>query len=399
MIDDKIIERTANTLNVTVDALKAKTDAVLAEQGAAWTNAGKSETDAYALALKVAGSKIRNDNMRLSRSGASKIEGMFISVPRPKEWGKILYNKMKGQLMNASEEVRQTFVDNGKIVLFNANGAGTHTRYAREDFFGQETSEVNQLPSNAMQLDGMTHFYCVWDSNNPTFPSGDKNFKFGAPRPQNERERTSLFFGRVEGESEWRPISVTAQSKAADIQYPTFTPLTMALRLGKDGTRAYVKADMADVTLDPSKADIFETDPKGLMAAHLGEENMLGGLDDLREYYDTFNGKDGWWDRMLGVIAEVIHIDPRDNGGYTLVCADLDIASTAPVVEVYVGANDAHRVDFAVGTKILLVGQTWRTRDTDEQRLSVNGWWPFDEVEAMVETTQTTLDSDGDGWD
>ena len=58
MIDDKIIERTANTLNVTVDALKAKTDAVLAEQGAAWTNAGKSETDAYALALKVAGSRL-----------------------------------------------------------------------------------------------------------------------------------------------------------------------------------------------------------------------------------------------------------------------------------------------------------------------------------------------------
>jgi hypothetical protein len=397
MIDDKVIERTAKTLNTDAATLKARTDEVLAIQGAAWKNAGKSEEDSYALALKVAGSKIRNANARLARSGASKMEGMFVSVPRPKEWGKILYNKMKGQLSNATEEVRQTFVDNGKIVLFNDNGDGSYTRYAREDFFGQDTTTVTELPSNAMQLDGMTHFYCVWDSNNPTFPSGDANFKFGKPRPQNERERTSLFFGRTEGESGWKAINVTAQSKAADIQYPTFTPLTMALRLGKNGDRAYVKADMAEVTIDPSKADIFEADPKGLMAEYLGEENMLSGFDDLRAYYDTFNGKDGWWDRMLGVIGEVIHIDPRDNGGYTLVCADLDIASTAPVVEVYVGANDSHRVDFAVGTKILLVGQTWRTRDTDEQRLSVNGWWPFDEVEAMAETTQTTID--GDGWD
>ncbi len=396
MIDDKIIERTAKTLNTDVATLKARTEEVLAIQGTAWKNAGKSEADAYALALKVAGSKIRNANARMARSGASKMEGMFVSVPRPKEWGKILYNKMKNQLGSASEEVRHTFVDNGKIVLYNDNGDGSYTRYAREDFFGQDTTTVTELPSNAMQLDGMTHFYCVWDSNNPTFPSGDANFKFGKPRPQNERERTSLFFGRAEGENGWKAINVTAQSKAADIQYPTFTPLTIALRLGKND-RAYVKADMAEVTLDPSKADIFEADPKGLMAEHLGEENMLGSLEDLRAYYDTFNGKDGWWDRMLGVIGEVIHIDPRDNGGYTLVCADLDIASTAPVVEVYVGASDAHRVDFAVGTKILLVGQTWRTRDTDEQRLSVNGWWPFDEIEAMVETTQTTLD--GDGWD
>lgn len=399
MIDDKIIERTAKTLNTDVATLKAHTEEVLSVQGAAWRNAGKSEADAYALALKVAGSKIRNANARLARSGATKMEGMFVSVPRPKEWGKILYNKMKNQLSNATEEVRQTFVDNGKIVLFNDNADGTYTRYSRQDFFGSEEDSVTELPSNAMQLDTMSHFYCVWDSNNPTFPSGDKNFKFGAPRPQNERERTSLFFGRAEGENGWKPITVTAQSNAADIQFPTFTPLTMALRLGKDGTKAYVKADMTDVTVDPSKADIFDADPKGLMAEYLGEENMLSGLDDLRTYYDTFNGKDGWWDRMLGVIAEVIHIDPRDNGGYTLVCADLDIASTAPVVEVYVGADDAHRVDFAVGTKILLVGQTWRTRDTDEQRLSVNGWWPFDEVEAMVETTQTTLDADGDGWD
>lgn len=408
MIEDKVIERIAKTLNTDVATLKAKTQEVLDAQGSAWENAGKSEEDSYALALKVAGSKIRNANARLARSGASKVAGMFVSVPRPKEWGKILYNKMKNQLMSATEELRMTFVDNGTVVLYTDNADGTYTRYSREDFFGEDVSSVTELPKHTMQLDGITHFYCVWDKNNATFPSGDRNFKFGNARPQDERERTSLFFGKVEGSTDsWKPISVTAQSAAADIQFPTFTPLTMALKMGRDGTRAYVKADMADVTLDATQADLFPAPPitnegTGLMADYLGEENMLPTLESLRGYYDTFNGKDGWWDRMLGVIAEVIHIDPRDNGGYTLVCADLDITSTAPVVEVYVGSTDAHRVDFAVGTKILLVGQTWRTRDTDEQRISVNGWWPFDEVAAMeidlggdVETGQAGLA----GWD
>ena len=399
MIDDKIIERTANTLNVTVDALKAKTDAVLAEQGAAWTNAGKSETDAYALALKVAGSKIRNDNMRLSRSGASKIEGMFISVPRPKEWGKILYNKMKGQLMNATEEVRQTFVDRGDVVLFTHEEDGTYTRYAAEKYFGTETDTVTELPRHTMMLDGTTHFYCVWDKNNATFPSGDRNFKYGTARPQDERERKSLFLGRVAGSNdEPSLITVTAQMKGADTQFPTFTPGTMAVRMGRDGTKGYLKNDMLDYTADPEVANIFDKPPVlggggGLIEDLLGSENILPSLENLRSYYDEFNGKEGWWDRQLAVVAEVIHIDPRDNGAYTLVCADLDVASTAPVVEVWVNED----VDFAVGSKILLVGQTWRTRDTDEQRLSVNGWWVFDEVEALAPSTQATLD--GDGWD
>ena len=399
MIDDKIIERTAKTLNVSVDALKARTDEVLAEQGQAWTHAGKSEADAYALALKVAGSKIRNENMRLSRSGASKIEGMFISVPRPKEWGKILYNKMKGQLINATEEVRQTFVDRGDVVLFTREEDGTYTRYAAEKYFGSDTETVTELPRHTMMLDGSTHFYCVWDKNNATFPSGDRNFKYGTARPQDERERKSLFLGRMVGSNDDPSlITVTAQMTGADTQFPTFTPGSLAVRMGRDGTKGYLKNDMLDYTADAEVANIFSAPPVtgdggGLITELLGSENILSSLDDLRAYYDTFNGKEGWWDRQLAVVAEVIHIDPRDNGAYTLVCADLDVTSSAPVVEVWVNED----VDFAVGSKILLVGQTWRTRDTDEQRLSVNGWWVFDEVEALTPTTQTTID--GDGWD
>ena len=64
MIDEKIIQRTANTLNIDIEVLKSRTDAILLTQGASWKNAGKSETDCYALALKVAGSKIKNENSR-----------------------------------------------------------------------------------------------------------------------------------------------------------------------------------------------------------------------------------------------------------------------------------------------------------------------------------------------
>ena len=76
----------------------------------------------------------------------------------------------------------------------------------------------------------------------------------------------------------------------------------------------------------------------------------------------------------------MIHIDPRDNGGMVLVCADLDLASTAPTVDVYVSEDQS--VDFAVGTKCLIVGQTWRTQD-NEQRMSVGGWWAYDIIESM----------------
>ena len=63
MIDDKIIERTAKTLNVDASALKARADEVYANQGATWRATGKSEADAYALSLKVAGSQVRNENV------------------------------------------------------------------------------------------------------------------------------------------------------------------------------------------------------------------------------------------------------------------------------------------------------------------------------------------------
>lgn len=390
-MNENTLNNVAKTLNVTVDVLRQKTLAVLEEQAPAWRNANKSEEDCGLLAIRVAARSISTENARLSRSGATKYEGMFISSPRPKEWGKILYNKMKNQLITASQEVRQTLVDSGAVVLFEDNHDGTFTRSAREDFYGQEVADVTDLPNHTMKLDENTHFFVVWDKANKTFPSGDVNFKYGRPRPQDERERTSLFLGRPEGSSgEMQLINLKAQGKAADVQHPTFMTGIIPLRAGKNNN-AYAKPDITILTPNLAVANSFPKPPAILQDGILGDclivdilglENTLGSLEQLPEYYNTHNGKDGWWDRQLCVPTEVIHIDPRESGGFVLVCADLDMASTAPTIDVYVPAEHEHKVDFAVGTKALLVGQTWRTQD-GEQRLSVNGWWAFDEIEAM----------------
>lgn len=117
---------------------------------------------------------------------------------RYKDWGKILYNKMSNQLKSLDEDAREALVAQGRVVLFEDNHDGTYTRTANpslvaKEMFeeGADTSEVSELPRNTMALDENTHFYIVWDKNNPEFPSGDRNFKYGNARPLEERERTS----------------------------------------------------------------------------------------------------------------------------------------------------------------------------------------------------------------
>ena len=79
---------------------------------------------------------------------------------------------------------------------------------------------------------------------------------------------------------------------------------------------------------------------------------------------------------------------------------DRDITSSAPAVDVFVPATQENLVDFAVGTKILLVGQSWKNRD-DEYCMSVNGWWAFDEIAPATPTDdgEVVAAGDDDGWD
>lgn len=388
-----MLNNIAKTLNVAPEMVQERADAVLAEQGPAWKNAGRSDEDCFILALRVAGRNITSENARMRRAGADTYEGMFISVPRPKEWGKILYNKMKNQLGSASQEVRQTFVDNGSVVLFEDNHDGTYTRH-QADKYGSPESDVSSLPTHTMRLDANTHFYVVWDKNNATFPSGDANFKFGAPRPQDERERTSTFFGRIGGsDAEPTIFTVSGSGKSADTQYPTFTPLTIPMKTGKNN-RCYLNANVSVATVNPDLASMFSGSPLDLIGGLIGQENMLPNLSALGQYYDTHNGTDGWWDRMCATVVEVIHIDPRDNGGSILVCGDTDLTSMAGTIDVY--CDDVP--SFGVGTKLLIVGQAWRSRE-GEDRISVNGWWAFDEIPTLSMPEVADTQTQDDGWE
>ena len=387
-MSDEMLNNIAKTLNVAPETVRARADEVLAEQGAAWRNAGRSEEDCFILALRVAGRNITSENARLRRARADTYEGMFISVPRPKEWGKILYNKMKNQLATASPEVRQNFVDNGSVVLFEDNHDGSYTRLCAEEY-GQPESDVSSLPKHTMQLDANTHFYVVWDKNNPTFPSGDANFKYGAPRPQDERERTCLFYGRMVGENDLQLIQVSGSGKAADTQFPTFTPLTIPLRSGKNG-RAYLNADVSKPTINLDLASIYQGSPLDMLPSLIGEENILPSLSALGQYYDQYKDADGWWDRNCATVVEVNHIDPRDDGGCILVCGDTDLMSMAGTIDIY--CNDVPPL--GVGSQLLVLGQAWRTQE-GEDRMTVNGWWPSNVIEPMVEPSV----SDDDGWE
>jgi hypothetical protein len=390
---EDMLEKVAKTVGVSPDTLRERAGEVFEAQSAAWLNAGKTGEEASVLALRVAARQIANEQAKLRRSGATLYEGMFVHVPKAKEWGKILYNKMQGQLTNATDEVKNTLIENGSVVIFEDNHDGSFTRYAREDFFGASESEVSDLPRGTQKLDESTHYYIVWDSNNPTFPSGDKNFKYGAARPHDERERTSLFFGRPQGSNgEWSPIVIKGSGNSADVQFPTFTTGTIGVRPSRDGATGYLTR-VSEFTEDENLTSMFSSPPLELMQEFLPDD-FLPALSNLGEYYDNYYGKDGWWDRICGVVAEVIHIDPRDNGGFIMVCSDPDIMSMAEPLDVYVPASQSHLVDFAVGTKVLLTGQAWRTREGDD-RMSVNGWWAFDKIAPIV----ASPDVEDEGWD
>ena len=156
----------------------------------------------------------------------------------------------------------------------------------------------------------------------------------------------------------------------------------------------YLNARVSEFTEDDQLASMFPSPPDQLMKEYLPED-FLPSLAALEDYYDKHNGGPGWWDRFAAVVCEVIHIDPRDNGGYILVCADTDMTSLADPVDVYVPEAHEHLVDFAVGSKVLITGQVWKTRE-DEMRISTNGWWGFDKIAPMSVEVES---DDTEGWD
>ena len=79
----------------------------------------------------------------------------------------------------------------------------------------------------------------------------------------------------------------------------------------------------------------------------------------------------------------MVHIDPRERGGYTVTLGDLDITSAAPGQDLVIPGSQEHLLNFGLGSQVLIVGQTYKSRD-DEMRFVSHGWWCVDAVAAVA---------------
>ena len=104
------------------------------------------------------------------------------------------------------------------------------------------------------------------------------------------------------------------------------------------------------------------------------------------------------WEKLCAVHGEVVHIDPREKGGYIVTVGDLDITSTAAAIDIYVPAEHEFRMDFGVGSEIVVVGRAWISRD-DEPRLDSTAWWVCDSIAAAPALSDDTASEDAQGWD
>jgi len=399
----QIVKDLAANLGVAEERLRTKMNEVMAENGAAWAASGKDSTTQEILSARVAGRQLKMIGERLKKSGLEQFEGMFIRVPPYKDWAQIAYNKTERELTqrgNVQDALTQAQIRNGAIVYYEASGAG-YTRYANAGLMSRtglddEIDEVSviELPRIHKELPNGDAFYLIWNNTTPKFPSGDNNFKYGAPRPMSEKERTSSFLGRKVGSND-DPflISVRANGKTADTQYASFRPGTIGLRLGRDGKTAYAK-ELSDLVTNEEVAGIFsappmamgESGPEGIIPEMLGGLYPNGGLlpsfATLEQYHTDHKDDKDWWDQWVGIVGEVVHIDPRERGGYTVTLGDLDITSVAPGVDVVVPKAHEHLLTFGVGSQVLIVGQTYKSRD-DEMRFTTHGWWCVDSIDAV----------------
>ena len=398
---NQMIDRISKNIGASEEVLRSRMDTVLSENKNTWLDAGKTEDECTLNALRIAGRQIKSESERLKRSGATLYEGMFISVPRYKDWAELAYKKAAGTLAQGIETVTESLIEDGNIILYEDNNDGTFTkRYnpslAQKAKFesGSATTELDSLPKNTYDAGNGIHFHLVWDKNNPTFPSGDANWKYGSPRPLTEKDRTCLFLGRPRGtKDDMRVYSMRFNGQLAEEQHPAFVAGTIAMRPARNGDVAYGKAGVSVFNRDDSVQDSFSDAPDTLIAGLDQIKTLEGGLQDIEAYVGTLSDKERW-DALAAAIVEVIHIDPRDNGGYIITTGDLDIMSTAGTVDIYVTGKHDSLVDFAVGSTLMLVGSPYMSRD-GEAKLAVTGWWC---AESMAVSESVEAPEEG-GWD
>lgn len=407
-MDETQIGKVATQLGIGVDALRARMEKVRSEQSEAWKASGYDDTKIDSLTLRVSARQLNTEKTKIASSGATLLEGMFVRSPRYKDWGKMRYDKMTKQLKVADDSVIDNLVGQGAIVLYENNHDGTWTRHINESLLqktafeiGGITDSVSEPHAKSVVLDENRHFYVVADKASPTWPSGDTNWRYGAPSPVSDKKRTAFFLGRKQGSSDDPSlISVVFSGDMAEPSQPCFVPGTIAVKMNSKNDTGWAKDGITALNPDPSIASIFpsppvamENDvPSGLMVDMLGglepEGRFLKGFSSLTSYHASIPESEKWT-AYCGLVAEVVHIDPRSDGGFTITLGDLDILSSAPTQDIWVGANEANLIDFGVGSQVAAFGSVWMK--DEEPRFSAQSWFVVESVAAPTHTT--------DGWD
>lgn len=405
----------AKNVGVSLDTLNERIEQVLVENKSAWINAGKSEDDCQVLAIRVAGRQLKAEAAKLSRSGATVINGMFVSAPRYKDFAKSGYAKMKNTLESLDEEARLGLVAQGRITIIQDNLDGTYTHHINPTFklesLEEEVSEVtlHSLPKIVQELDASTWFQIIENNTMPTFASGDTNPRYGRARKLSEPVRECLFLGQKDG-GDVELITVKFEGDLAIENQPTFVPGRLPVRMGRNGV-GYAKPGVTKFVVDDSVATVFAAPPFALidnrpsgLVLDLVEGvwpngDFLPSFDLLPEHINKWAETDQKWDRLCAVHGEVVHIDPREKGGYIVTVGDLDITSTAPSVDIYVAPEHEFRMDFGVGSEIVIIGRAWMSRD-DEARLDSTAWWVCDSIaSAAPEAEDSSAEEANTGWD
>jgi hypothetical protein len=306
----QMIERIGKNIGATEDALRARMEVVLAENRTAWLDAGKTEDDCNINALRIAGRQIKSEGERLKRSGATLYEGMFISVPRYKDWAQLAYKKAAGTIATGNSAIIDQMVDEGHWTVYEDNNDGTFTKkynpsLARGDAFesGTASADITDLPKGTYDAGAGLHFHIVWDKNSPTFPSGDKNFKYGAPRPQSEKDRQCLFLGRAAGTNDVRLYNFRFNGALAEAEPPTFVTGRIAMRPARNGDTAYGKAGVSVFSQDDSLQSVVFSDAPDTLVSGLDRVTVLGeGLQQIRSYVESLSDKERW-DAVLEVLV------------------------------------------------------------------------------------------------
>jgi len=399
---ENVMDRIAKNVGCDISTLRERIGQVLDSNSNAWEGAGKSKDDQRILAARVAGRQLKTEADKIKRSGCITYEGAFISVPSYKDWAKMSYDKNTKLLASLELEPILNLVRNGTLVYFEDNVDGTYTMHynpslwSRSEFEeGIDSKDCTELPKEAV-LVGSNAYYLIWDKKNRTFPSGSKNFKYGRARPSSERERQCLFFGRKQDSGDGLALHTFCfNHKLAGIQFPTFTAGSIAMRPANSGDRAYGKPELSTFVGDEALASIFPSAPFDENGGFVKDmvKSVLDSFDDFENYYETHRNDDDWYDQLIAVVGEVVHVDPRNDGGYIITVGDLNIESIAPTVDVFVDNDNADIVNFSVGTTMALVGSVWKSRE-EEMRMSVSGFYPLDIIAPTVDDEKW----DGGDW-